>query len=441
MFSITTVLSVVAAIIGLGFMVTIHEFGHFLAARFFGVRVDVFSFGFGTRLFGVKRGNTDYSVRILPFGGYVRMAGDNISEERTGAPDEFLSKPRWQRVCIALAGPFMNALTALIVFAFIYGGVSEQPQYVDRPIDVAGVFKSSPADLSGIRPGDRVVDLNGIDNPTWERAHFEAFFALPGAQLPLTIDRGGESIHTTVISNRDEFEMFGYPAEPIIVDFITPGSPAERSGLRPGDKIVSYAGASTEAWSTFTQLVKQTEDRPTQMGIDRNGHPMILQIRAIKADLGDGMGARWSLGFKRHIDTERVQKGVFESVGFSIWFNARLTRQMLDLVGQLFVGKASLKDVSGPVGIVAVSGQAVRAGFRSFFFFMAYISLNLFVVNLLPIPILDGGHIIVLATEGVLRHDLSLKVKERFLQVGFVFILVIFALVMYNDVLRVFLHS
>jgi regulator of sigma E protease len=437
----TNAISVIGAIIALGFMVTIHEFGHFIAARLFGVRVDVFSFGFGTRLFGIKRGHTDYSVRILPFGGYVRMAGDSTSEERTGAPDEFLSKPRWQRACILLAGPAMNALTALIVFAFYLGGVSQQAVYIDKPIEVAGVFKGSPADQAGIRSGDRIVDINGIENPTWERAHFEAHFTLPGNQLPVTIDRDGQQIHSFVHSAMDYFQMFGYPAEPVIVDTVTPASPAERAGLRPGDNITSFGGVPIDSFNTLTQLFSQNEDHPVLIGIIRAGHSMNLQVRPWKMDPGDGFGARWTIGIKRHIETQRVEKGPLESLGISLWFNARMAKQMLDLVGQLFVGKASLKDVSGPVGIVAVSGQAARAGIGSLISVMAYISLNLFVVNLLPIPILDGGHIVVLAAEGVLRHDLSLKVKERFLQVGFVFILVVFALVMYNDVVRVFLHS
>ncbi len=437
----TSFISVVGAIIALGFMVTIHEFGHFLAARFFGVRVDVFSLGFGTRLFGVKRGNTDYSVRILPFGGYVRMAGDNTSEERTGAPDEFLSKPRWQRVCILLAGPAMNALTAIVVYAFLFGGVSQQQVFSDKPVDVAWVFKGSPADRAGIQQGDRLVSIAGVEDPTWQRARYEASFTLPGAQVPVEINRGGQLIQTSVNSSMDEFQMFGYPSDPVTVDTVTPASPAERAGLKPGDQIVSFAGNPVDSFSALTQMLKQNESHPALMGIVRAGHPMILQIHPQKTEGGDLGAPRWTIGFSRKVETIRVDRGAFESIGFSIWFNTRLARQMLDLVGQLFVGKASLKDVQGPVGIVAASGRAARAGFVSLIFLMAYISLNLFVVNLLPIPILDGGHIVVLAAEGVLRHDLSMKVKERFLQVGFVFILVIFALVMYNDVVRVFLHT
>jgi regulator of sigma E protease len=433
-------LGILGAVIALGFMVTIHEFGHFLAARYFGVRVDVFSFGFGTRLFGVKRGDTDYRVSILPLGGYVRMAGDNASEERTGAPDEFLSKPRWNRVIILLAGPAMNILTAIIIFAFYFGGVSRQPAYVDKPVIVAGISAGSAAERAGIEPGDHLVAINGAQNPTWERAHYEAAFTIPGNSVPITVDRNGQVIPATVISSMDDFDMFGYPAETVTVDTVTPGSPAYRAGLKPGDRIVSFGGTPIQSWYQFTQLVKQRQDHPSEMAISRSGHPMQLVVHPLKMDPGDGI-VRWSMGFTYRPEIEQSDRGVLDSVGFSLWFNERLSRQMIDLVGQLFVGKASLKEVQGPLGIVTTSGRAARAGFKSLIFVMALISLNLGVLNLLPIPILDGGHIVMLAVETTLRHDLSLKAKERFLQVGFVFILVVFAIVMYNDVLRLFQHS
>jgi regulator of sigma E protease len=435
-----TILSIAGALVALGFMVLIHEFGHFLVARYFDVRVDVFSIGFGTRLFGIKRGPTDYRVSILPLGGYVRMAGDNISEERTGAADEFLSKPRWQRALIALAGPAMNVIAAIIIIAIHYSGVTQQPPYYEQPVSVVGVFKGSPAERAGIQPGDRLIEINGAENPTWERARWEAGFALPGAQIPVTIDRNGTTVSTVVTASQDEFDMFGYPPEPVSVDTVTPNSPAQRSGLKPGDKIVAYDDVPIESWYQLTQLMKDRKDRPTQLGVSRNGHLMNLQVRAENKDPGDGL-ARWTIGFMRPIDLVPNDRGVADSIKFSLWFNVRLSKQMVELLGQLFVGKVSLKQVQGPVGIVTMSGKAARAGFGTLMSMMALISLNLAVVNLLPFPILDCGHITMLAVEGALRHDLSLKTKERFIQVGFVFILVVFALVMYNDVLRLFQHS
>jgi len=436
-----TFLSICGALIALGFMVLIHEFGHFLVARYFGVRVDVFSIGFGTRLFGVKRGPTDYRVSILPLGGYVRMAGDNISEERTGAPDEFLSKPRWQRALIALAGPVMNVIAAIVIMAIHFGGTLPQTPFSDQPVTIAGVYKNSPAERAGIQPGDKLVEINGSANPNWDRARWESAFALPGAQIPVTIDRDGQTTSTVVTASQDEFKMFGYPVLPPVVESVAPSSPAERAGLKPGDKFISYDAVPILSWYQVTDLISQRHDHPIQTMVSRNGHVMNLLVRPEYKDLSDGGGLRWSVGMLPHVDLIQRDRGIVDSVGFSLWFNRRLAGQMLDLVGQLFVGKVSLKEVQGPVGIVTMSGKAARAGFGSLMSMMALISLNLAVVNLLPFPILDGGHITMLAVEGALRHDLSIKAKERFIQVGFVFILVVFALVMYNDVLRLFQHS
>jgi regulator of sigma E protease len=432
---------IIEALVGLGFMVLIHEFGHFLVARYFKVRVDVFSIGFGTRLFGVKRGPTDYRVSILPLGGYVRMAGDNISEERTGSPDEFLSKPRWQRALIALAGPAMNVIAAIVIMAIHFGGASLQPPFGDQSATLAGVFHGSSAERAGLQVGDKYLEINGSANPNWDRVRWESAFSLPGAQVPVTVERDGQTISTVVTASQDEFKMFGYPVLAPVVETVAPGSPAERSGLKPGDKFISYDGVPIQSWYQVTDLITQRHDHPIQITISRGGHTMNLLVRPEYKDLGDGGGVRWSVGMLPHVDMIQKDRGIVESVGFSLWFNQRLARQMLDLVGQLFVGKVSLKEVQGPVGIVTMSGKAASAGFGSLLSMMALISLNLAVVNLLPFPILDGGHITMLAIEGALRHDLSVKAKERFIQVGFVFILVVFALVMYNDVLRLFQHS
>jgi regulator of sigma E protease len=434
---------ILVAIFALGLVVIIHELGHFLVARFFGVRVDVFSFGFGPRLLGIKRGPTDYRISALPFGGYVRMAGDNPSEDRKGDPDEFLSKPRWQRALIAVAGPSMNIILAIVMFAFIFGGSSQLPIYSDKPVVVVAVAKDSAADKAGIRPGDTLVSINGVENPTWERAKFETELTAPNVEIPVTIERQGQSISTFVRSDFSEGDMFGIPAERIVVDTVSPNTPAQRADLRPGDEIVSVDGKKMQNLLQFSQEIEKTGDRSVLVGILRGGHSENLPVRPVKGDLGDGRGSRWTIGFSIVQDPDKhvVDKGVFESIKFSVWYGARFSQQFMVIVGQLFTGKASPKEFLGPLGIVTISGRAARHGFGNLSRLMALISLNLAVLNLLPIPILDGGHIAMLAVEGALRRDFSLKTKERFIQVGFVFILLIFAFVMYNDVLRFFVHS
>jgi regulator of sigma E protease len=418
-------------------MVLVHEWGHFVLARLFGVRVEVFSIGFGPRLFGVKRGPTDYRLSALPLGGYVRMAGDNPAEERKGDPDEFLSKPRWQRVLIALAGPTTNFLMAVVLTAalFIHGG--EQPSYADKPVVVAGVVKDSPAQKAGIQAGDRIVAFSGVKNPTWDRVALELALSAPGHSEPITIERDNRLMTTSVESQPQPFAVVGYPAEPVMVGSLARGMPAERADLKEGDIIVAANGQRLTAPSQFSEVVQQSGGNPMTLDLLRNGQPMKAELRPTWGDPGDGM-PRWQIGITFRFVTSPRRYGVPQALVKATQFHIVLADKLVYLVGQLFTGKVSLKQVQGPLGIVQESSRAAKRGFGDLISLMALVSLNLAILNLLPIPILDGGHILMLAIEGILRHDLSLQIKERFVTVGMVFLLLVFLIVMYNDVLRLF---
>jgi regulator of sigma E protease len=428
---------IIAVAIGLGVMVLVHEWGHFVVARLFGVRVEVFSIGFGPRLFGIKRGPTDYRISALPLGGYVRMAGDNPAEERRGDPDEFLSKPRWQRVLIALAGPTTNFLMAVVLTAalFVHGG--EQPSYADKPVVVAGVVKDSPAQKAGIQPGDRIVSFGGVKEPTWDRLALELALSAPGHSEPVKIERNGQLITTSVESEPQPFAVVGYPAESVIVGSVAHGMPAEKAGLREGDIIVAANGQKLMAPSQFSEVVQQSGGNPMTLEILRDGQPQTVQLRPTWGDPGDGM-PRWQIGITFRFVTSPRRYSPPQAIVKATQFHIVLANKLVYLVGELFTGKVSLKQVQGPLGIVQESSRAAKRGFGDLISLMALVSLNLAILNLLPIPILDGGHILMLAIEGLLRHDLSLKIKERFVTVGMVFLLLVFLIVMYNDVLRLF---
>ncbi len=428
---------IIAVAIGLGVMVLVHEWGHFVLARLFGVRVEVFSIGFGPRLFGVRRGPTDYRISALPLGGYVRMAGDNPAEERRGDPDEFLSKPRWQRCLIALAGPTTNFLMAVVLTAalFVHGG--EQPSYADKPVAIAGVVKGSPAEKAGIQAGDRIVGFDGVNNPTWDRVALELALSAPGHSLPVKIDRNGQLITTSVQSEPQPFNALGYPAEPVVVGAVAPNLPALHAGLKEGDVIVAANGQHLDAPSQFSELVQRNGGKPMTLDLLRSGQPLTLQLTPMWGDPGDGM-PRWEIGITFRFVTSPKRYSPPMALVKATQFHIVLADKLIYLVGQLFTGKVSLKQVQGPLGIVQESSRAAKRGFGDLISLMALVSLNLGILNLLPIPILDGGHILMLGIEGLLRHDLSLKIKERFVTVGMVFLLLIFLIVMYNDVLRLF---
>src|SRR6202521_4139296 len=253
-------------------MVLVHEWGHFVVARLFGVRVEVFSIGFGPRLFGVRRGPTDYRLSALPLGGYVRMAGDNPAEERRGDPDEFLSKPRWQRVLIAVAGPTTNLLMAVVLTAGLFMRGGEQASYADKPVVIAGVLKDSPAQKAGIQPGDHIVSFGSVKNPTWGRIELELALSAPGHSAPVVVERDGRLISLSVPTAPQPFALLlGYPAEPVVIGSLTPGKPAEGAGLKEGDTIVAANGQQLASPSEFSEIVQQSTGQTIHLQILRGG--------------------------------------------------------------------------------------------------------------------------------------------------------------------------
>ena len=438
---------IIAVAIGLGVMVLVHEWGHFVIARLFGVRVEVFSIGFGPRLFGVRRGPTDYRLSALPLGGYVRMAGDNPAEERRGDPDEFLSKPRWQRVLIALAGPTTNFLMAVVLTAGLFMTAGQQLFYVDKPMIVGGVLQDSPAEKAGIQPGDRIASFDGVKNPTWDRALWEFGLSAGAHSIPVIVERGGQLVPLDVpvgsqiaaapLCSTPVCTVVGYPAEPVVIESVAPHLPAENTGLEPGDTIVAADGRPLVSPSELSEIIRKSNGQSIHLDILRNGQPKTMELRPTWGDPGDGT-ARWEIGVTFHWVRSPERLAVPLAVVKATQFHILLSHKLIYLVGDLFTGKVSLKQVQGPVGIVQETSRAAKYGLGAVINLMALISLNLAILNLLPIPILDGGHILMLGIEGLLRRDLSLKIKERFVTVGMVFLLLVFLIVMYNDVLRLF---
>jgi regulator of sigma E protease len=415
-------------------MILIHEFGHFLVARLFGVRVDVFSVGLGPRLFGMKRGATDYRVSAVPVGGYVRMAGENPSDERTGDPDEFLSKPRWQRMFIVLAGPTTNLLLAIALTAglFMYGG--EQPTYADKPVVIAGVLKDSPAQEGGMQAGDHIVSFAGAENPTWDRIALELALSAPGRSEPVIVERQGQRVSLSVKSDVQPFAVVGYPAEPVLVGAVNSGGAAEAAGLMPGDAIVAANGHAMQSYLQLSEFIQENGGQPLELEIERNSQRQTIRLQPAWGD-PDGT-PRWLIGINYRFATVQRSYAAPAAIVKASQFHIVLSSKLLSMIGQLFTGRASMKQLQGPLGIVQESSRAARRGFGDLISFMALVSLNLGVLNLLPIPILDGGHIVMLGIEGALRKDLSLKVKERILTTGMVLLLAVFLFVTFNDISR-----
>jgi regulator of sigma E protease len=431
---------IVSVSVVLGVMVLVHEWGHFIVAKAFHVRVEIFSIGFGTRLFGIKRGDTDYRVSALPLGGYVKMAGDNPLEDRKGDPDEFLSKPRWQRVLIALAGPMMNIVLSIVLVAGIYMHGSKQPAYLDKPMVLAGVLPDSSAQKAGLAAGDRVSKINDKSNPTWDEARLELMSTLPGHSLSIDVDRAGQTVSLSVPAGQSLEDIYGFPSDRLVVGIVSSGMPAERSGLKSGDEIRKVDGKELSSPIEFPSMVQESQGRPLNLEVQRGDRTLQIELRAQQVSVRNGV-PRWQIGIgiqSGDLVERRLPFGA--AIVDSVSTNMLMARQIIYVVGELFRGGISLKQLEGPLGIAKASGEAAKEGLSELFSLMAMIGINLAVLNLLPIPPLDGGHILMLFIEGTIRRDLSLRVKERFVTVSMVFLLLVFAIVMYNDVARLIPH-
>ncbi|MGH9736733.1 MAG: RIP metalloprotease RseP [Candidatus Acidiferrales bacterium] len=424
----------------LGLMVLLHEYGHFVAAKACGVRVDIFSIGFGPRIWGLKRGDTDYRISVLPLGGYVKMAGDNPVEERTGEPYEFLSRPRWQRFIIAVAGPAANIILCfLLLFGALFFIGMPYPEYTRQPAVVAGVASEGH---SGLQRADRIVAVNGHSTPTWEAVDQQVSEIKPGSTLSLTVMREGNKVDLSEQIGQLPVRadsLVGYPPEEPVLGPVQPGAPADKAGLKVGDKVVSLNGQPVHTFYELPDLINASDGQPIHFLIERGGKELPITVTPQHTLNPQTDQMAWMIGIqepdlKEGIDHESffaaVRDGYQATIGDAV--------MMGEVVGGLVRGELSFRDLAGPVGIVQLSGQYAKRGPLMLLQWMAYISLDLALINLLPIPILDGGHVLMLAIEGTLRRDLSLATKERFVQVGLVFILGIFAFVMYSDILRLF---
>ena len=453
--SIELLITILAFIFLLGITISIHEFGHFAMAKLLKIRVLVFSLGFGPKLLGFTRGGTEYRLSPIPLGGYVKMAGENYDEDREGAPDEFLSHSKWHRFLVAVSGPFMNILLAVIIFTFIFfaQGIYE-PTYFEEPPVVGPIESHSIAGQSGLQTGDRILSVSGNTVQTWREMEV-ALTTAPKNSINVEVLRDNREVllyfDAKDIDNVESATIgFKPPLSRTIVKEVVRNSPAQKAGLQTGDQILSVHG-NGKAGNTYSQIlniISESEGIPLVFEVfrPREGNKFDPWEIPVSERTGDTLELtitptekeeHVSIGFYYDIPGNLQRFGLGTALVQSVQFNYENASLTFQIIGRMLKGSASVRSLSGPIGIAKISGEVARRNILDFIQLIGMISLQLGIFNLLPIPILDGGVIALLLIEGTIRRDLSLNIKEKIIQVGFVFLILLMGFAVLNDLTKI----
>jgi regulator of sigma E protease len=437
------VTTILAFIFVLGVLVFVHELGHFLAAKRLGIRVIKFQLGFNPTIVSVKRGDTEYGIGALPLGGYVKMAGESPEEARTGSPDEFMSKSKWERFQVLIMGPAMNILLAIVVTAGVLYRGAEVPVYQDQPPVVGVVAPGSPAAASDIRPGDLILSVAGRAVDTWEQ-FFIAIGSRPNREVALALVREGQALTRTVTpvppEGENRFEIGDIGVLPNVhprVPRVNPGEPADRAGIRPGDVILAVDGEPITFRSQLIAIISGSPDKALTITVRRDGASQDIPVTPTLGGCTGVAATVGCIGIAIDEETKSIKPGALEALGMSVQRNVEYSGLIFETVWGLITRQTSPRQLMGPVAIAQLSGQSAQLGLVALFSLMATISLNLGILNLLPIPILDGGHIFIMAVEGLFRRDFSARMKEKMLLAGFVVLMMLMVTVIYNDLTRI----
>jgi regulator of sigma E protease len=415
-------------------MILIHEFGHYAVAKWLGVRVEQFAIGFGKRLVGFRRGDTDYRINAIPLGGYVKMSGENPMDERSDDPREFMNHSRWHRFLIAIAGPTMNILLAIFLLTAIYMIHYEYPAVYDEVPVIGWVAKDTPAAKAGVEIGDRITRIGEVQNPTWEQVDQEQALS-PGQPLVVGLERNGQALEKTVVPEPMGIDGIGYAGwtpkeETVTITDLQEKMPAEKAGLKEGDRILALDGKPVPALGAMVESLEVTKDKPITLTVVRNGQQKTFTLQPVLSE------KRYRIG----IGTMQMKAKTLPfgpALNKSLEENRKNALLILKLVKKMVQRKMPLKSIEGPIRIGQAAGEAARSkGWTPLMGLTAAISLNLGIFNLLPIPILDGGVILFLLIEGLMRRDISMNIKERVYQAAFVFLVLFAVMVIFNDLTK-----
>ncbi|MBN1142691.1 MAG: RIP metalloprotease RseP [Deltaproteobacteria bacterium] len=440
-------MTILAGILMLGILIFIHELGHFCVAKLMNVKVLKFSLGFGPRLFSRKRGETEYMICAIPLGGYVQMLGENPEKDAEGEPllpgDEkrsFAAKSPLRKTAIVAAGPAMNLLFPFLLLPWAYLIGVPMPAFLDQPPCIGHVVAESQAMNSGFQAGDCIGAVNGVAVGSWEAAE-KAVLAKLGEPLHFAVRREGLETVVTLPEPKDGglegLQALGLlPRQEARIGALVPGRVAAKAGMAVGDLILAIDDRPVHSWYDIKGLIQGLKEKPGRYLVEREGRRLEFTIWAEKEERG--ASSVYLIGIAP------LQENVTKRFGLvdSIREGASRTWELIELtfvfIKKLLFGEVSAKNIGGPITVVQLAGHAARTDFTSILSILAFLSIQLGILNLLPIPVLDGGHIFFNFCEVVIRRPLSLRTRELAQQVGLVFLLLLMGLAFYNDLARIF---
>ncbi len=434
--------TIIAGILMLGVLVFVHELGHFLVAKMCGVKVLKFSLGFGPKLVSRQRGETEYQICVIPLGGYVQMLGEGAGEDGEDAeltPEEekrsFAKKPVSNRLAIVLAGPVMNLVLPLLILPISYLIGVQLPSYFDEPACVGYVVPDTAAQRAGFLAGDCITDVNNLPVSSWSNTN-KVFVGQAGVPLQFKIERNNHTQTLTVPAENNSLEGMQalglLPRQDARIGGLAPDMPAMKAGLKENDLILSVAGVPVASWYDLKSIVQKSGEVAIPVVVDRGGDQVSIELvperREEGGDLLLGIAPLQSSQFKRFTFGDAIVEGAHRT-----WELIELT---VVFVQKLFTGNVSTKNIGGPITVVQIAGQAAQTDIAAIISVLAFISIQLGILNLLPIPILDGGHILFYAIELIIRRPLSVRAREMAQQIGMAMLLMLMVLAFYNDIMR-----
>ncbi len=436
-------ITIAAGIVMLGILVFVHELGHFAIAKLCGVKVLKFSLGFGPRLVSRQWGETEYMISAVPLGGYVQMLGEGGGEQGETAEltDEekersFARQPVSRRMAIIAAGPIMNLLLPFLVLPVAYLIGVNLPAYLEEPPCIGYVVDETEGSAAGFQAGDCILEIGGTPVDTWTDTG-PALINQAGETLVFTIERQGQVETITLSADNSALEGLQaiglLPQQDAVVGGLAPQMPAMEGGLREGDRILAIDGQPVDSWYELKDIIQGVGDNPATFRILRDGEVLSLEITPTRETADSsyliGIAPQQQTIFKRFPFIEAVSAGVDRTL--------ELIDLTLVFIQKLFAGHVSTSNIGGPITVVQIAGQAAQTDVSSILSVLAFLSIQLGILNLLPIPILDGGHLFFNLFELIFRKPLSMRAREIAQQVGLVLLIMLMVLAFYNDIVRI----